>query len=114
MTAKISTSAFMRLTASLKRCARRVPSETIPAATTGSRSASTAGTAEFIKEAAAFLRERSDVMGGCRWATVAGRDALYGMARMFSTFSEGTSVSVAAFSDYEDARRWLAGHPPEM
>lgn len=70
--------------------------------------------AEFAKAAAAFLSEHSDVMGGCRWAAVAGRDALYGMARMFSTFSDGTCIQVAAFRDYEDAKRWLAGSPPEV
>jgi hypothetical protein len=67
----------------------------------------------FVKAAAAFLREHSAVIDGCRWATVAGRDALYGMARMFSTFSEGTCIRVAAFRDYEDALRWLTGGPPE-
>jgi hypothetical protein len=69
---------------------------------------------EFAKDAAALLREHSDEMGGCRWAAVAGRDALYGMARMFSTFSEGTCIHVAAFRDYEDARKWLTGSPPEV
>ena len=69
--------------------------------------------AEFARAAAAFLGEHSAVIGGCRWAAVAGRDALYGMARMFSTFSEGTCISVAAFRDYGDARRWLAGDPAE-
>jgi hypothetical protein len=66
----------------------------------------------FAKSAAALLREHSALIDGCRWAAVAGRDALYGMARMFSTFSEGTCIQVAAFRDYEDARRWLAGDPP--
>ena len=68
---------------------------------------------EFVKAAAALLREHSAAIGDCRWAAVAGRDALYGMARMFSTFSEGTCIQVAAFRDYEDARRWLTGDPPE-
>ena len=68
----------------------------------------------FVKAAAALLRGHSAAIGGCRWATVAGRDALYGMARMFSTFSEGTCIQVAAFREYEDARRWLAGDPAEM
>lgn len=68
----------------------------------------------FAKAAADFLKERSGVMGGCRWATVVGRDALYGMMRMFSTFSEGTCIQVAAFRDIEDARRWLTGYPTEM
>jgi len=68
---------------------------------------------EFVEAAAALLREHSAAIDGCRWATVAGREALYGMARMFSTFSDGTCIQVAAFRDYEDARRWLAGDPPE-
>jgi hypothetical protein len=65
----------------------------------------------FVKAAAALLKEHSAAIDGCRWATVAGRDALYGMACMFSTFSEGTCIQVAAFRDYEDARSWLAGDP---
>ena len=68
---------------------------------------------EFVRAAAALLREYSAVMGGCRWATVAGRDAFFGMARMFSTFSEGTHIRVAAFREYEDGRRWLTGGSPE-
>src|SRR2546422_15150 len=47
---------------------------------------------EFARDAAWFLRGHSGAMGDCRWAAVAGRDALYGMARMFSTFSEGTCI----------------------
>jgi hypothetical protein len=70
--------------------------------------------ADFVQAAAALLREHSGVIEGCRWATVAGRDALYGMARMFSTFAEGTCIQVAAFREYEDARRWLKGDPPEV
>jgi hypothetical protein len=69
---------------------------------------------EFVRAAAALLRGHSAAVGGCRWATVAGRDALYGMARMFSTFSEGTCIQVAAFRDYEDARSWLKGAQPEV
>jgi hypothetical protein len=68
---------------------------------------------EFVSAAAALLRQYSAAIDGCRWATVAGRDALYGMARMFSTFSEGTCIQVAAFREYEDARGWLTGDPPE-
>ena len=69
---------------------------------------------EFARAGAALFREHSAAMGGCRWAAVVGRDALFGMARMFSTFSEGTCIQVAAFGDYEDARRWLAGYTPEV
>jgi hypothetical protein len=32
---------------------------------------------------------------------------------MFSTFTEGTCIRVAAFRDYEEARSWLRGDPPE-
>ncbi len=65
----------------------------------------------FAKSAAALLRELADLIGDCRWASVASRDALYGMARMFSVLAEGTCVEVAAFRDIGDARRWLAGEP---
>jgi hypothetical protein len=70
--------------------------------------------ADFARAAAALLREHSAAVDGCRWAAVTGRDALYGMARMFSIFAEGTCIQAAAFRDYEDARRWLTGDPPEM
>lgn len=62
---------------------------------------------EFARAAADFLKGRSGVMGGCRWASVVSRDALYGMARMFSVLCEGGCISVAAFRGYEEARSWL-------
>lgn len=66
---------------------------------------------DFTRGAVAFFKAHSSGLDGCRWAVVSGRDAVYGMSRMFAMLSEGTCVRVEAFRDYEDARRWLLESP---
>ena len=65
---------------------------------------------EFARAAAQFLMQHEDEMGGSRWAAVSNQPAVYGMQRMFSILSEATGVTAAAFTDFEQARRWLLEH----
>jgi hypothetical protein len=65
---------------------------------------------EFARAAAQFLMQHDDEMAGGRWAAVSNQAAVYGMQRMFSILSEATGVTAAAFTDFEQARRWLLEH----
>ncbi len=65
---------------------------------------------EFARAAAQFLMQHEEEMAGSRWAAVSNNTAVYGMQRMFSILSEATGVTAAAFTDFEQARRWLPGH----
>ena len=62
---------------------------------------------EFVRAAAQFLMQHEDEMAGSRWAAVSNQPAIYGMQRMFTILSEATGVTAAAFTDFEEARRWL-------
>jgi hypothetical protein len=64
---------------------------------------------EFARSAAQFLMQHESDMAGSRWAAVSNNIAVYGMQRMFSILSEATGVTAAAFTDFEQARRWLLG-----
>lgn len=64
---------------------------------------------EFVRAAAQFLMQHEDEMSGGRWAAVSNQPAVYGMQRMFTILSETTGVTTAAFTDFEQARRWLLG-----
>ena len=62
---------------------------------------------EFVRAAAQFLMQHEDEMAGGRWAAVSNQPAVFGMQRMFTILSEATGVTTAAFTDFEEARRWL-------
>ncbi len=65
---------------------------------------------EFARSAAQFIMQHEGEMAGSRWAAVSNNTAVYGMQRMFSILSEATGVTAAAFTDFEQARRWLLEH----
>ena len=61
----------------------------------------------FIKAAVSFLRDHSEQVGQCKWASVVSTTVAYGMARMAQILSEDTEITVQAFTDIDEARRWL-------
>ncbi len=63
----------------------------------------------FPQGAASFLKLHQAGMGEFRWAGVSDKPAIYGMQRMFSTFSAMKGIRAQAFTDFEEARRWLIG-----
>ena len=69
-------------------------------------------TADYAKSALHFLRVHRWQMGRCRWAVVAGSDALYGRGRMFSALSQSHGIEGEMFRDLDDARRWLLDGRP--
>ena len=59
-----------------------------------------------LREIAVRARQLMD-RGIARIALVAPNDFLYGIGRMFVSYSEFTNVKVEVFREKEDARRWL-------
>ena len=62
------------------------------------------------------VRVDTDLMpklGSARWAFVATRDVVYGLARMYQVLMEGTSIEVQTFRDLEMAEAWLDDRPTE-
>lgn len=64
-------------------------------------------TTAMIRDVLEFFAARASQMGSCRYASVTGDLAAYGMSRMKAILAEATTVEVGAFSDIEAAERWL-------
>ena len=64
---------------------------------------------DFPRQVLRFLVERTPDMGRYRWAAVTPRGATFQTLRMFSILAEEADIHLAAFSDFEEARRWLLG-----
>jgi len=57
----------------------------------------------------AELAERADAAwAGGRWAVVAPRDLVYGMARMYQLIRSGAPYQIEVFRTHAEANRWLA------
>ncbi len=58
----------------------------------------------------ASLAERADALWeGGRWAVIAPRDLVYGMARMYQAIRSGAPYEIEVFRARDEALRWLAG-----
>lgn len=51
--------------------------------------------------------ENDDIFAVSRWAVVADRDAVYGMARMYELLRERASYEVRVFRSLEDGTAWV-------
>jgi hypothetical protein len=65
--------------------------------------------AQYVRPAADFLAYHSAKMGSYRWASVSTDPATFGMLRMFEAFARTNGVRARAFTDYDQALRWLRG-----
>ena len=64
---------------------------------------------DFALKVLRFLVAHTPEMGRYRWAAVTPWPAPFGTLRMFSILAEEADIHVEAFSDYDEARRWLLG-----
>lgn len=70
------------------------------------RAASFDLSASEVREIAAFILENQPPKPPARVAFVTGRDADFGMARMFQVFREDPSTEFRVFRDYDAAVAW--------
>jgi hypothetical protein len=66
---------------------------------------------DYARRVIELLRRHADEIGACRWATVVGSPAAYGMARMMEAISEELPVKIRAFTEVADAVAWLGVEP---
>lgn len=72
------------------------------------RAVSEPPSSSFVREAARYLSERSDVFAGARWAVLVDTAVGYGMARMGQAHvSDGLGMEVEIFRDRQKAVDWL-------
>lgn len=64
--------------------------------------------AQDIRQIAEFAERADAVWAGGRWAVVAPRDLVYGMARMYQLIRSGAPYEIEVFRTREEAHRWLA------
>jgi hypothetical protein len=65
---------------------------------------------DFTLKVLRLLVSHTSEMGRYRWAAVTPRPAPFGTLRMFSILAEEAAIHVEAFSDYDEAKRWLLGN----
>jgi hypothetical protein len=64
---------------------------------------------EFIRSQISFLKEYTEQIEGCKWATVVSSTAAFGMGRMAQILSEDIPAEMQVFTDMDEARQWLTG-----
>ena len=62
---------------------------------------------EFTLKVLRLLVAHTSEMGRFRWAAVTPWPAPFGTQRLFSILAEEADIHVEAFTDYEEALRWL-------
>lgn len=60
-----------------------------------------------VRSVADALDRRPKPLRSEPWAIVAGRDAMYGLSRMFQVFLEQAGIESRVFRSEEEAERWL-------
>ena len=73
------------------------------------RKATSAQTADFIRQTAAHIEKNLPRLTGSRWAAVVTEPAQYGMIRMGQVLADSWPITVEIFDDVEVARAWLTG-----
>lgn len=64
-------------------------------------------TAQGVRSMVDEDAKQSSTLHSYKLAIVAGKDSVFGMARMYQMLTEGNLPHVAVFRDYETAARWL-------
>lgn len=64
---------------------------------------------DFTLKVLRLLVAHTSEMGRYRWAAVTPWPAPFGTLRMFSILAEEADIHIEAFTDYDEAQRWLSG-----
>jgi len=63
---------------------------------------------EYIKNVVDFIEMHGTDFGTCSWAVITNNQATYGMMRMAQELSGEALSQMKAFSDIDEAKRWLS------
>lgn len=73
------------------------------------RAAHSGLTADDILAISEMIKSSPKVVSGARRALLVSTEEMYGIYRMFESFSAGGTVEYRVFRDEQEARQWIAG-----